>query len=451
MARNGATLTEDSGLHSRPQDRRGSAPADDAPLDDELLDEGVEADEEDEAPDLHHRGSLLQSNFVQSFGSVFVSMAVHLAVLISLALLMVDQPTKDTLKTIVATMFEEPDHEFVEVELDQQIEAAVEQSVSVVSAVPTTGALGNAPAAAASMQVDQSVADRAEVSDVAITGLNVIAPPSERIIEEVPEGFLGDPRAVVDDYKEAMDRITQEILNNLQKSDVLLVWCFDQSESMKDDQREIRDRIYGVYEELGLVNATNSDALTTAVISYGEGYVRHMKTPTNDVNAIKVAIEQIPLDATGKENMCSAVGRAVTDHRTYCMRTQRRMMLVLVTDESGEHEDNSAYLEAAIETAKAAKCKIYTLGREAVFGYPYAFMRYLPPADEARPLAADQPRAGDGLRRATANQRLPPPARRFPQRLRPLRAVPHGARDGRNLLHAPQPGVEPGAGREAAV
>ncbi|MBW3598300.1 MAG: VWA domain-containing protein [Planctomycetes bacterium] len=376
MARNGATLTEDSGLH---QDRRsrGPLPGDDvAPLDEDLVEE---AGDEEDGVSPRRRGSVLNSGFFQSFGSVFVSMAVHLAVLITLALLMVDQPTKEKLQTIVAEMFEEPDEEFVEVELDQQIEAVTEQAVSVVSAAPTMGALGTASAAAASMQVDQSVAERAEVSDVAITGLNVLAPPSERIIEEVPEGFLGDPRAIVDDYDEAMDRITQEILNNLQKSNVLLVWCFDQSNSMKDDQREIRDRIYRVYEELGLVNAANSDALTTAVVSYGQGYILHTKPPTNEVNKIKFAIEQVPVDESGLENMCTAVGRAITDHRSYCMRTQRRMMLVLVTDESGEHEDNAAYVEAAIEAAKAARCKIYTLGREAVFGYPYAFMRWRHP------------------------------------------------------------------------
>ena len=56
------------------------------------------------------------------------------------------------------------------------------------------------------------------------------------------------------------------------------------------------------------------------------------------------------------------------------------MALVLVTDESGDRDNNARYLEAAIAEAKAAKCRVYALGREAVFGYPYAYMRWKHPA-----------------------------------------------------------------------
>jgi hypothetical protein len=173
-----------------------------------------------------------------------------------------------------------------------------------------------------------------------------------------------------------MDRITQEILINLQQGPVLVIWCFDQSESMKDDQREIRDRIYRVYEELGLVNASYNNVLTTAVTSYGERFAVHTKAPTEDVNLIKTAIEQVPVDPSGKEMTCSAVQESIRLHREYCKRTKRRMLFILVSDESGERPDNDQYLEATVALAQEAQCKIYTLGREAVFGYPYAFVRW---------------------------------------------------------------------------
>jgi hypothetical protein len=383
MARH-ATLPEDSGLHRAPARAGREAPdPDDSPLDDpaalDEVDELSEAEaEEDEGADdsPSRRHSILNSDLVQGFGSVFFSMVFHLVVLITLALAVIESPVKQTLKTIVANIVEEPPPEFVEQELDRQIEAATEQAMSVMTSV-ATGAMGAGPAvAAANISVDQQVTERASVNEVSINGLEAIAPPSERIIEEVPEGFLGDPRAIVDNYQEAMDRITQEILINLQKSDVLLIWCFDQSESMKDDQREIRDRIYRVYEELGLLNATNNDALTTAVTSYGEGFLVHTRAPTFDVNQIKLAIEQVPLDPSGKEMMCSATIATINMHREYAKKSRRRMMLVLVTDESGEKPDNNQNLEAAVAAAKSAECKIYTLGREAVFGYPYAFIRW---------------------------------------------------------------------------
>ncbi|MCG8651394.1 MAG: hypothetical protein MI861_16255, partial [Pirellulales bacterium] len=43
---------------------------------------------------------------------------------------------------------------------------------------------------------------------------------------------------------------------------------------------------------------------------------------------------------------------------------------------SGDRENNDAYLEEAIGVAKAAKCKVYVLGRESVFGYPLAHIRW---------------------------------------------------------------------------
>ena len=55
------------------------------------------------------------------------------------------------------------------------------------------------------------------------------------------------------------------------------------------------------------------------------------------------------------------------------------MALILVTDETGEKEDNVLRLEGAIAEAKAAGCICYILGREAVFGYPYAHMRWKHP------------------------------------------------------------------------
>ena len=78
--------------------------------------------------------------------------------------------------------------------------------------------------------------------------------------------------------------------------------------------------------------------------------------------------------------MCSAVLQA--DRRrtgNTPSSTRRQMALIVVTDESGDRIDNDTQLERAIAEAKAARCKIYVLGREAVFGYPYAHMRWVHP------------------------------------------------------------------------
>ena len=165
----------------------------------------------------------------------------------------------------------------------------------------------------------------------------------------------------------------------LEKGDVLVIWAFDQSESMKNDQKEIRDRMEHVYKQLGLVSKHNSDALETAIVSYGKDFAVHTRKPTSDLDEIRAAIAEVPNDPSGKEMMCSTVGQAISMHRPYAQRTKRQMALIMLTDESGDQVDNNTQLERAIGEAKAAHCKVYMLGREAVFGYPYAHVRWVHP------------------------------------------------------------------------
>ncbi len=215
-----------------------------------------------------------------------------------------------------------------------------------------------------------------------IGGIMLGLPSSSKLIVEAPEGQIGDARAVVGTYQEALDRLTQEFLWMLDKSDVLVVWLFDQSESMKDDQKEIRERFEHVYDQLGLVSNKNKDALETAICSFGQAYAVHTRAPTSDRNAIRNAIDDVPNDKSGKELFCSAVQRAISDHRGYALGSRRQMALVVVTDESGDQVDNNSNLERAVAEAKSARCKVFVLGREAVFGYPFAYLRWKHPQTE---------------------------------------------------------------------
>jgi hypothetical protein len=223
------------------------------------------------------------------------------------------------------------------------------------------------------MQDLQGAATAVDFPAIEIPAISVIA-------SGVPDGAAGDPRVVVNNYEQALDRITEEVLWMLAKRKVLLVWCFDQSESMKDDQAEVQARIERVYDELGLREETAGDALTSAVVSYGEGFFKHMRRgPTSSVLDIRQAIQAVPVDPSGKEMMCQAVLKAINLYSGYAAEQDRQMALILVTDESGERSDNLQMLEQAVAAAKAQRCRIYVLGREAVFGYPYAHMRWIHP------------------------------------------------------------------------
>ena len=87
----------------------------------------------------------------------------------------------------------------------------------------------------------------------------------------------------------------------------------------------------------------------------------------------------MPIDPSGAELICPAIVRAINDHTSYTSRGQRQMALIVVSDESGNPENNVQFLESAVQAAKVAKCRTYFLGREAVFGYPHAYMRWQHP------------------------------------------------------------------------
>lgn len=351
---------------------------DDMEADEYLEDEEFEEEEYEE-----YVGRSGLSRIVVNFGSCGLSMLVHLVGLLVLGYLTVPELNQEV-KTLVEAVFEpRPEDEPVEFELDEQIEAVTEQTISVVSASPMVGVAVGVQGTAGVPTLDQEVMKEAAATDMGEISIEhplAGAPSFDSMVEAVPDGeFKGDPRAVIDDYQQAMDRLSQELMWMMDKGPVLVIWAFDESGSMKDDQQEIRERINNVYVQMGLVGRDESQWLETSVVSYGAGYRLHVKRPTSNVNEIRQAIDAVPEDETGQEMMCQAVGRAISQHREYAKKTGRQMALILVTDESGEHEDNYKYLEPAITEAKAARCRIYVLGREAVFGYPYVYMRWKHP------------------------------------------------------------------------
>jgi hypothetical protein len=342
-----------------------------------------DADGDDDA-EFHSRSRFRR--FVHSSAAMFVSTIVHMAILVSLALIVTDPKVIQEVHEVISeSILEEPEkQELVKIELENQLTEVKERSEQILSSSsPVVGAAGaSGPAGLISAPtMDKALLEQVVNADVNVEGVFIDVPSSSKLIVQAPDGQVGDARAVVDSYQEALDRLTQEILWMLDKNKVLVVWIFDQSESMKDDQKEIRNRIEHVYTELGLVSKHNEDALETAICSYGaaENFSVHTERPTFDRSEIMYAIDAVPSDPSGKEYMCTAIGQAIAIHRQYAAKTKRQMAVIVVTDESGDRVDNDTQLERAIAEAKSAKSKIYVLGRESVFGYPYVHMRWVHP------------------------------------------------------------------------
>jgi hypothetical protein len=153
---------------------------------------------------------------------------------------------------------------------------------------------------------------------------------------------------------------------------------------MKDDQKEIQEQFHKVYQELGIaqekdanIKKGNKEILLTAIHSYGkELHDQTGKVPTASIPEVRAAIGKIPNDESGKENMCTALNQLIERYRSMAQKQKRKLCFVIVTDESG---DDGQMIDETVAKARRANAPVYVLGREAIFGFPYARIRWKDP------------------------------------------------------------------------
>lgn len=317
--------------------------------------------------------------FRKNLSSVLASLLVNGAILL-LLMLVQRAIASQSLDLVLESVFSEeiPQEELTR-DLDLKTDAAETLNV-IAGGTPSTsvGASAQQPAAAVNVQqasVMQEMNVQAVVTDLAM-------PSDAELGEDLGEGEIsGEIGAIVEGYGAAMGIITQEIVRMMRNSRVTVIWLFDESGSLEDDRREIRENYQRVYEELGIATAqdedlrkTGGDALLTVVASYGAGINEHTVRPTSEIDKVKEAIDRVPVDQSGQENMCNAIARMINKYKVQAIRGKRKLAVIVVSDESG---DDGAFVEQAVAEARAAKAPVYFLGRESTFGYPYARQRWV--------------------------------------------------------------------------
>lgn len=191
-------------------------------------------------------------------------------------------------------------------------------------------------------------------------------------------GLVGDVTVETGSIGEALDQLAREILRHLNDHKLLVVWLFDESYSMKDDQQAVRERFDAVSSALKLnldADKKSAGALLHSIVGFGAQTDPLLPKPTGDIDQIARAIEKIPTDMTGLERTCAAIQATIEGYSQFVNR-DRRMLLVVVTDESGDDGDQ---IEAARQAAVSRNVPIYVIGRQAVFGSPTARLRYKDP------------------------------------------------------------------------
>ena len=191
-------------------------------------------------------------------------------------------------------------------------------------------------------------------------------------------GFAGDVTAGTKDIGEALDQLAREILRHLNAHKLTVIWLFDESGSMKDDQQAVKEKFGRVSRELKLNlgdDKKSQNALNHVVIGFGEGLHPEIAKPTGDIESIGKAIDRLFVDQTGTERTCEAITRVVNEYGKQ-MRDGRRILLVLVTDESGDDGQN---VEEARQALVSYGVPLYVIGRQSLFGYDRAHLLYVDP------------------------------------------------------------------------
>ena len=254
---------------------------------------------------------------------------------------------------------------------------------AMASSGMSSGGTGTGPAVA-QQKLDGAASLREPTVNVNFSNINL--PGLKTISQDLGSGqggqVSGDVGRVVEGYGAALGQMTLELLRLMREQRVLVVWLFDESDSMKDDQKEIRERFHKVYQELGLVQKTegkhkaSDDILLSSVMSFGKETHEHTPKPTSNTEEIKAAIDKIQIDESGLENICGAIQAVTRKYSTIARNQKRKLVIIVVSDESG---DDGNELEEAIESCKRAKAPVYVLGHYSVFGYPYAHVRWIDP------------------------------------------------------------------------
>ena len=182
---------------------------------------------------------------------------------------------------------------------------------------------------------------------------------------EIASGGTGDAGSV--------DRITLEILRQLEKSKVLVAWVMDASGSLRQRREQVIRRFDRIYDELEKVGSLDEDALQTVVVAFGRETIPMTKKPISDRAVIAKAVSDIAEDSSGDENVFSAIRATALKYRAHQIHGRRTLMIIVLTDEIG---DDPAQLDDTVALVERNRVPVYVLGPMAPFGRKEIMVRW---------------------------------------------------------------------------
>ncbi|AMV40831.1 VWA domain-containing protein [Planctomyces sp. SH-PL62] len=209
--------------------------------------------------------------------------------------------------------------------------------------------------------------------------IDAIAPTATTLGESF--AIEGDGAEHVEGVEGAVDRVAMEVLRRLERGRTLVVWAFDASRSLEAERKRLSkhiETIYGHIAQLDQDRLSADGGLLSAVVAFGQSRKAMTPKPTDEVVAIRQAIEAIPADDSGIESTFGTVAGIVDKYGKFQSPDGEdyRLMVIVVTDEVGDDQDR---LESTIEAARKREVPIYVLGSQALFGRSDRRMDYYDP------------------------------------------------------------------------
>jgi len=301
-----------------------------------------------------------------------VSLLLHVAVLLSMALIGLPRPAaKPRPIAIVAT---EP------VETDVLLDPPQELTVSV-EPQPETGAqsddaLEMAQALAPTIAEESIVPVVAEHSPTAEMDLEAVDVIPTGLALSADIAVKGDVGVGTTGASGAVDRLTVEIAASLEQRPTLICWVFDQSVSLAAQRKEIAARLGRVFDELGMNKSeANRPDLLNLVFAYGKGMQQLTEKPTPEAATVVAAIENIAVDDSGVEMTFSAIRAAAERAKLLRIGPPRRnVMIVAFTDEVGNDQQ---FADQTAQVCRTQGMPVYVVGVPAPFGMAQVKMKFV--------------------------------------------------------------------------
>jgi hypothetical protein len=238
--------------------------------------------------------------------------------------------------------------------------------------------------------------DRLVIAEKAAPREDLRAPPKDldrearRIDKGVPlGGEKGAPPRMTEvaTAQQALDGVLGEIGSRAAKQDLLVVWLFDASLSLRDDRQQIAVRLEDFFKKQEARPSDEKHLLMSAAVAFGSAVVE-LEAPTRFGKKIVEAVGRVPTDTTGMERTFVAI-KWIAERYT---RRKGQLMIVVWTDESG---DDQQELEPAIQACLKHRAMVSVVGPTAVLGRIYGRQSWPNPSGDS-PWSLQVTRGPDG-------------------------------------------------------